>query len=35
VVDVFTQAPLERSPLAVFPEAGDLDASTMQRIAAS
>lgn len=33
VVDVFTQAPLEGNPLAVFPEAADLDAPTMQRIA--
>jgi len=29
VVDVFTQAPLEGIPLAVFPDAGDLDAPTM------
>ena len=33
VVDVFTQAPLEGNPLAVFPDAADLDAPTMQRIA--
>lgn len=33
VVDVFTRAPLEGNPLAVFPDAADLDASTMQRIA--
>jgi trans-2,3-dihydro-3-hydroxyanthranilate isomerase len=33
VVDVFTQAPLEGNPLAVFPDAANLDAPTMQRIA--
>jgi trans-2,3-dihydro-3-hydroxyanthranilate isomerase len=33
VVDVFTENPLEGNPLAVFPQAGNLDASTMQRIA--
>ncbi len=33
VVDVFTQTPLEGNPLAVFPDAADLDAPTMQRIA--
>jgi trans-2,3-dihydro-3-hydroxyanthranilate isomerase len=33
VVDVFTEHPLEGNPLAVFPEAVDLDAATMQRIA--
>lgn len=33
VVDVFTENPLEGNPLAVFPQARDLDASTMQRIA--
>jgi trans-2,3-dihydro-3-hydroxyanthranilate isomerase len=33
VVDVFTERPLEGNPLAVFPDARDLDASTMQRIA--
>jgi trans-2,3-dihydro-3-hydroxyanthranilate isomerase len=33
VVDVFTEHPLEGNPLAVFPEARDLDAATMQRIA--
>jgi trans-2,3-dihydro-3-hydroxyanthranilate isomerase len=33
VVDVFTQIPLEGNPLAVFSDAADLDASTMQRIA--
>ncbi|MDP9024386.1 MAG: PhzF family phenazine biosynthesis protein [Candidatus Eremiobacteraeota bacterium] len=33
VVDVFTQTPLEGNPLAVFPDARGLDASTMQRIA--
>jgi trans-2,3-dihydro-3-hydroxyanthranilate isomerase len=33
VVDVFTEHPLEGNPLAVFPDARDLDASTMQRIA--
>lgn len=33
VVDVFTQAALEGNPLAVFPDAGGLDGSTMQRIA--
>jgi len=29
VVDVFTEYPLEGNPLAVFPDARDLDASTM------
>jgi trans-2,3-dihydro-3-hydroxyanthranilate isomerase len=33
VVDVFTEHPLEGNPLAVFPDARGLDASTMQRIA--
>ena len=33
VVDVFTERPLEGNPLAVFPQADGLDASTMQRIA--
>src|SRR5271170_7448267 len=33
VVDVFTQIPLEGNPLAVFPNAADLESSTMQRIA--
>ncbi len=33
VVDVFTDRPLEGNPLAVFPEADTLDATTMQRIA--
>jgi trans-2,3-dihydro-3-hydroxyanthranilate isomerase len=33
VVDVFTEHPLEGNPLAVFPQAHNLDASTMQRIA--
>jgi trans-2,3-dihydro-3-hydroxyanthranilate isomerase len=33
VVDVFTERPLEGNPLAVFPDARGLDASTMQRIA--
>ncbi len=33
VVDVFTQTPLEGNPLAVFPDAAELDALTMQRIA--
>jgi len=33
VVDVFTSAPLEGNPLAVFPDAGALDAPLMQRIA--
>jgi hypothetical protein len=33
VVDVFTQHPLEGSPLAVFPDATGLDDLTMQRIA--
>jgi trans-2,3-dihydro-3-hydroxyanthranilate isomerase len=32
-VDVFTETPLEGNPLAVFPDARGLDASTMQRIA--
>jgi trans-2,3-dihydro-3-hydroxyanthranilate isomerase len=33
VVDVFTQRALEGNPLAVFPDALDLDGATMQRIA--
>lgn len=33
VVDVFTERPLEGNPLAVFPDASGLDATTMQRIA--
>jgi trans-2,3-dihydro-3-hydroxyanthranilate isomerase len=33
VVDVFTEAPLEGNPLAVFPNASGLDGETMQRIA--
>ena len=33
VVDVFTEHPLEGNALAVFPDAGALDATTMQRIA--
>ena len=33
VVDVFTRIPLEGNPLAVFPDAEDLDATAMQRIA--
>jgi trans-2,3-dihydro-3-hydroxyanthranilate isomerase len=33
VVDVFTTQPLEGNPLAVFPEASDLDDATMQKIA--
>jgi trans-2,3-dihydro-3-hydroxyanthranilate isomerase len=33
VVDVFTQTPLEGNPLAVFPDAAELDALLMQRIA--
>src|SRR5579863_10148215 len=33
VVDVFTQSPLEGNPLAVFLDAANLDAATMQRIA--
>jgi trans-2,3-dihydro-3-hydroxyanthranilate isomerase len=33
VVDVFTENPLEGNPLAVFPQARNLDESTMQRIA--
>ena len=33
VVDVFTQVPLEGNPLAVFPDAADLPAPVMQRIA--
>lgn len=33
VVDVFTKAPLEGNPLAVFTDAGGLDGATMQRIA--
>jgi trans-2,3-dihydro-3-hydroxyanthranilate isomerase len=33
VVDVFTQSPLEGNPLAVFPDAAELEAPTMQRIA--
>jgi hypothetical protein len=31
VVDVFTQQPLEGNPLAVFPDAADLDSVTMQQ----
>ena len=33
VVDVFTTSPLEGNALAVFPDAGDLDSTMMQRIA--
>ena len=33
VVDVFTTEALEGNALAVFPEASDLDATTMQKIA--
>jgi trans-2,3-dihydro-3-hydroxyanthranilate isomerase len=33
LVDVFTQRALEGNPLAVFPDASGLDASTMQKIA--
>ncbi len=33
VVDVFTERPFEGNPLAVFPDARDLDLVTMQRIA--
>src|SRR5215471_20304655 len=33
VVDVFTEAPLEGNPLAVFPNAAGFDGETMQRIA--
>lgn len=33
VVDVFTQVPLEGNPLAVFPDAANLDGVLMQRIA--
>ncbi|HTX24852.1 MAG TPA: PhzF family phenazine biosynthesis protein [Steroidobacteraceae bacterium] len=33
VVDVFTERALEGNPLAVFPDASNLDAATMQRIA--
>lgn len=33
VVDVFTTEPLAGNPLAVFPDASDLDATTMQKIA--
>jgi trans-2,3-dihydro-3-hydroxyanthranilate isomerase len=33
VVDVFTAVPLAGNPLAVFPDASDLDSVTMQRIA--
>ena len=33
VVDVFTKAPLEGNPLAVFTDAGNLDGAAMQRIA--
>jgi trans-2,3-dihydro-3-hydroxyanthranilate isomerase len=33
VVDVFSQSPLEGNPLAVFLDAADLDAATMQKIA--
>jgi trans-2,3-dihydro-3-hydroxyanthranilate isomerase len=32
-VDVFTETPFEGNPLAVFPDARDLDGATMQRIA--
>ena len=33
VVDVFTENPLEGNPLAVFPDASELDDATMQKIA--
>ncbi len=33
VLDVFTHTPLEGNPVAVFPDAGALDDTTMQRIA--
>jgi trans-2,3-dihydro-3-hydroxyanthranilate isomerase len=33
VVDVFTERPLEGNALAVFPDAGDIDDETMQKIA--
>jgi trans-2,3-dihydro-3-hydroxyanthranilate isomerase len=33
ILDVFTQVPLEGNPLAVFPDAGDLSAELMQRVA--
>jgi trans-2,3-dihydro-3-hydroxyanthranilate isomerase len=33
VVDVFTERPLEGNPLAVFPDASDIDDGTMQKIA--
>jgi len=33
VVDVFTTEPLAGNPLAVFPNASDFDATTMQKIA--
>jgi Phenazine biosynthesis-like protein len=33
VVDIFTQNPLEGNPLAVFPNALDMDDGLMQRIA--
>jgi trans-2,3-dihydro-3-hydroxyanthranilate isomerase len=33
IVDVFTEVPLEGNALAVFPEAADLDARAMQKIA--
>ncbi len=33
VIDVFTDRPLEGNPVAVFPNADDLDAETMQRTA--
>ena len=33
VVDVFTTKPLAGNALAVFPDASDFDAATMQRIA--
>jgi trans-2,3-dihydro-3-hydroxyanthranilate isomerase len=33
VADVFCSAPLEGNPLAVFTDAGDLEATTMQRLA--
>jgi trans-2,3-dihydro-3-hydroxyanthranilate isomerase len=35
VADLFTQTPLEGNPMAVFSDAGDFDAPTMQRIAPS
>lgn len=33
VLDVFTKVPLEGNPLAVFPDAAELDTTTMQKIA--